>query len=76
MSHDVKAVKWQQVSHSLFAVLLECCGTHYHWHTMHVSVVNNPDKLAASMNSAKQFASDAHEAAENAPKVLEGLIDV
>lgn len=74
MSHTTEIVEYRKLSDSEFAVCIACCGEHLHWHTMHASVVVDPEKKDASILQARELAATNHEAAVKAEEHLKSLV--
>lgn len=61
--HSTEIVDYVQLSNNQFAIVLRCCGEHEHRHTMDALVINDPEKLAASIEWAHRETAKNHEAA-------------
>jgi hypothetical protein len=72
--HATEIIDYRQLNDSEFAVLIECCGKHKHWHTMHASVVNDESKHTASVQWARNLAAQNHEAALQAELKIKAMI--
>lgn len=74
MPHKTTIVEQVQLAPHLFAVRIQCCGKHDHWHTMHAGVVLDSDKMQASLETARELAALNHEAGQKAAAKLEALV--
>lgn len=74
MSHKTEIVDYKKLANDQFAVLIRCCDDHLHWHTMHSSVVIDPQKMADSIGWARNLAAENHEASVRAEEKLKAMI--
>lgn len=63
MPHTTELTEYGQISNGQFKLLFVCCGTHAHPHTVGSEVMNDPAKLAASIQGAHALAAADHAAA-------------
>lgn len=63
MPHTTELIDSRKISNGQFAIDILCCGTHAHPHTVGSEVMNDPTKLAASIQGAHALAAADHAAA-------------
>lgn len=61
MSHKTKIAGQVELPDGQVAVAFVCCDVHEHWHTMWPEVINDPEKLASSIEWAHKEAAKQHE---------------
>lgn len=74
MAHRTKITGYDRPANNLFTVIIHCCGEHEHRHTMGPLVMNDPEKLASSIEWAHQEAMRNHEAALTAEAKLKAML--
>lgn len=73
MPHTTELIGSRKISNGQFAIDILCCGEHAHPHTIGSEVMNNPAKLAQSIQYAHTQAAADHAAANALESDLEAL---
>lgn len=74
MSHTTKIEKYEKLSNGSVSIHISCCGEHNHRHLVAGEMLQEKDKLAKSIESARVLAAQNHEAMNSAVDHLESLI--
>lgn len=74
MNHETKVVSHEQRGDQ-FVVWIECCGTHKHPHTVHLSVANDIGALKSSLEIARKTAAQNHDSVISAISNLDSLVE-
>lgn len=61
MSHKTKIVAQLELPNGQVVLMFLCCDVHKHPHTMWPEVINDPEKLASSIEWAHREAAKQHE---------------